>query len=37
MHLLNDLRYAIDATKIKTEPSWTPRQDHASRFHQTVA
>ncbi|NJM39009.1 MAG: dTDP-glucose 4,6-dehydratase [Akkermansiaceae bacterium] len=32
----HDLRYAIDATKIKTELGWTPKQDHESGFRTTV-
>lgn len=32
----HDLRYAIDATKIKTELGWTPKQDHESGFRATV-
>jgi dTDP-glucose 4,6-dehydratase len=33
----HDLRYAIDATKIKNEINWTPKQDHQSGFRKTVA
>jgi dTDP-glucose 4,6-dehydratase len=32
----HDLRYAIDATKIKRDLRWTPKQDHTSGFRQTV-
>lgn len=32
----HDLRYAIDASKIKHELGWTPKQDHASGFRKTV-
>ena len=32
----HDLRYAIDATKIKKELGWEPKQDHESGFHKTV-
>lgn len=32
----HDLRYAIDATKIKNELGWEPKQDHDSGFRMTV-
>jgi len=32
----HDLRYAIDASKIKQELGWTPKQDHTSGFRKTV-
>jgi dTDP-glucose 4,6-dehydratase len=32
----HDLRYAIDASKIKRELGWTPKQDHTSGFRKTV-
>lgn len=32
----HDLRYAIDASKIKDELGWTPKQDHESGFRKTV-
>ena len=32
----HDLRYAIDATKIKTDLGWEPKQDHESGFRKTV-
>jgi dTDP-glucose 4,6-dehydratase len=32
----HDLRYAIDASKIKTELGWEPKQDHESGFRKTV-
>lgn len=32
----HDLRYAIDATKIKRDLGWTPKQDHSSGFRKTV-
>ena len=32
----HDLRYAIDASKIKRELGWTPKQDHISGFRKTV-
>ena len=32
----HDLRYAIDASKIKRELGWVPQQDHNSGFQKTV-
>lgn len=32
----HDLRYAIDASKIRDELRWTPKQDHQSGFRKTV-
>lgn len=32
----HDLRYAIDAEKIKRELGWTPKQDNSSGFRKTV-
>lgn len=32
----HDLRYAIDASKIKRELGWVPKQDHTSGFRKTV-
>jgi dTDP-glucose 4,6-dehydratase len=32
----HDLRYAIDAGKIRRELGWQPKQDHGSGFRQTV-
>lgn len=32
----HDLRYAIDAAKIRRELGWMPKQDHASGFRKTV-
>lgn len=32
----HDLRYAIDATKIKRELNWSAKQDHTSGFRRTV-
>ena len=32
----HDLRYAIDATKIKSDLGWQPKQDQQSGFRKTV-
>ena len=32
----HDLRYAINASKIKNELGWMPKQDHQSGFRNTV-
>ena len=32
----HDLRYAIDASKIKNDLGWQPKQDHQSGFQKTV-
>ena len=32
----HDLRYAIDASKIKRDLGWTPKQDHSSGFRKTI-
>jgi len=32
----HDQRYAIDASKIRRDLGWTPKQDHASGFRKTV-
>jgi len=32
----HDLRYAIDASKIRDQLGWTPKQDHQSGFRRTV-
>lgn len=32
----HDLRYAVDASKIRQQLGWTPKQDHQSGFKKTV-
>ncbi|MFR0681746.1 MULTISPECIES: dTDP-glucose 4,6-dehydratase [unclassified Akkermansia] len=32
----HDLRYAIDASKIRRELGWEPKQDHSSGFRKTI-
>jgi dTDP-glucose 4,6-dehydratase len=32
----HDMRYAIDASKIREQLGWEPKQDHSSGFRKTV-
>ena len=32
----SDLRHAIDASKIRRELGWEPKQDHSSGFRKTI-